>query len=418
MASTITSTTKHPNADDVRDFAVACQIDPLFDDKYMPMIEVAVRSYIPEGWKIKVDPDDRWYFIHTNSAGVPTKSTWEHPKVERVRDEVQASIAKDEKREREIMEALNPIDPQKAAIKKRRQDKRNVQKSVELVVLELKKKFGSPEVEDVRINKKVPGFFTVDPFEVQRVCSELNIVPNMVRERRYVWMARMCVHAGIPEGWVRGEDKEIKGKLCRQFRDDTWENTDLYIKETPALQYWKNVLKYMKDDDAAEDQGRIEVDRDWNKFVKLKSERTYYFDFNEGSLSFEDGAGDDPEEEEVEKEEEEEDEEEPQEDVLESLLLQSILFNPVYTMKDILAFARECRIPAQEVESHPKLQAFLKAELMKALPDTWDRCVNPDQKVHYYDEPRKLSMWKHPRADSIKLRHDKVIAKRKKMEVS
>ena len=101
-----------PNENDIHSFAVACQIDPLFDEKYMPLVEGAARSSMPEGWKVKIDPDDRWYFIHTNSAGVPTESTWEHPKVEMVRDEVQALIAEDERREREMMEALNPIDPE------------------------------------------------------------------------------------------------------------------------------------------------------------------------------------------------------------------------------------------------------------------------------------------------------------------
>ena len=50
----VTPVTKHPNEDDVRDFAIACQIDPLFDDKYMPMINSAVHSAMPEGWKIKI----------------------------------------------------------------------------------------------------------------------------------------------------------------------------------------------------------------------------------------------------------------------------------------------------------------------------------------------------------------------------
>ena len=59
------------------------------------------------------------------------------------------------------------------------------------------------------------------------------------------------------------------------------------------------------------------VDRDWNKFERLKSMRTFHFDFNEGVLIFEDGGGDDPEEEEDEEDDEEEageDEEEPQEE--------------------------------------------------------------------------------------------------------
>ena len=99
------------------------------------------------------------------------------------------------------------------------------------------------------------------------------------------------------------------------------------------------------------------------------------------------------------------------------MLLVQILLNPVYTMKDILAFAKECKIPDHEVESHPKLQNFLKVELIKVLPDTWERCVNPDGKAHFYDEPRKLSMWKHPRAEGIRIRHDKVVAKRKKLEL-
>ena len=43
---------------------------------------------------------------------MPTESTWEHPKVEQIRDEVQHSIAEDERKEREMMEALNPIDPE------------------------------------------------------------------------------------------------------------------------------------------------------------------------------------------------------------------------------------------------------------------------------------------------------------------
>ncbi|GMH99313.1 hypothetical protein TrST_g9163 [Triparma strigata] len=413
----VTPVTKHPNEDDVRDFAIACQIDPLFDDKYMPMINSAVHSAMPEGWKIKIDPDDKWYFIHTNVAGVPTKSTWEHPNVEAVRDEVQENIAADEKRERLMMEALNPVDPEEAAAKKRRQDKRSIVNSVELVTLELKKEFGSPEVEDIKMNKNYPGFFSCDPFEVRHACEALHINTNAIKDRRYVWMARMAVLGGIPEGWVRGEDKEIKGKMCRQYRDSSWENEELYVTETPFYKYWKNVIKYARNDDAAEDTagGRIEVVFDWNMFVKPKTGRSYTFNFIEGFFTFDDGGEDDVVEEVAEVEEVEEEEEEEQESVLEALLLAQILLNPVYTMKDILTFAKQCKIPATEVEGSEKLSSFLKNELMKALPDTWERCVNPDGKVHYYDEPRKISMRKHPRADGIRIRHEKIIAKRKKM---
>lgn len=302
-----------------------------------------------------------------------------------------------------------------AAAKKRRQDKRNIVNSVELVTLELKKEFGSPEVEDVKMNKNYPGFFSCDPFEVRFACESLNINTNAIKDRRYVWIARMCVLGGLPEGWVRGEDREIKGKKCRQFRDSEWENQELYITETPAYKYWKNVLKYSRDDDAAEDTGgRIEVVFDWNMFVKPKTRRSYTFNFIEGIFTFDDGGGDDVVEEEVEVEEVEE-EEEVQESVLEALLLAQVLLNPVYTMKDILTFAKECKIPAAEVEENEKLSSFLKNELVKALPDTWERCVNPDGKIHYYDEPRKISMWKHPHADGIRIRHEKVVAKRKKM---
>ncbi|GMH93482.1 hypothetical protein TL16_g12641 [Triparma laevis f. inornata] len=302
-----------------------------------------------------------------------------------------------------------------AAAKKRRQDKRNIVNSVELVTLELKKEFGSPEVEDVKMNKNYPGFFSCDPFEVRFACESLNINTNAIKDRRYAWIARMCVLGGLPEGWVRGEDREIKGKKCRQFRDSEWENQELYITETPAYKYWKNVLKYSRDDDAAEDTGgRIEVVFDWNMFVKPKTRRSYTFNFIEGIFTFDDGGGDDVVEEEVEVEEVEEEEEE-QESVLEALLLAQVLLNPVYTMKDILTFAKECKIPAAEVEENEKLSSFLKNELMKALPDTWERCVNPDGKIHYYDEPRKIAMWKHPHADGIRIRHEKVVAKRKKM---
>ena len=41
----------------------------------------------------------------------------------------------------------------------------------------------------------------------------------MISDRSYVWMARMIVLAGLPEGWVRGEDREIKGKVRRRLHN-------------------------------------------------------------------------------------------------------------------------------------------------------------------------------------------------------
>ena len=85
---------------------------------------------------------------------------------------------------------------------------------------------------------------------------------------------------------------------------------------------------------------------------------------------------------------------------------------PHFTMEELLAFAEDCCISAKEVQSNPKLASFLEQQLLMPLPDGWTKFTNPDGKVHYYHEKKRLGMWVHPRGESIFERHTRVVARK------
>lgn len=247
----------HPNSSDVRAFAVACQIDPSFDTKYIPMIAAACEGELPPTWISVIDPSDKWYFcthfkpvvkkyLEDNPHSPPavalaasggkrpkSLSVWEHPSVPALRDEVQELIAEDEKQERLAMEALNPIDPEEARLKKIKMGKRQIIKSVEVVVLDAKAMYGSPDVDDVVCDSSHDGFFTCDPEDFLFACDALMIPlpPETGYHDSLLWPARMCALTPLPDNWTRGPDlpRAEDGTVKRQYRCDEWENEEMYV---------------------------------------------------------------------------------------------------------------------------------------------------------------------------------------------
>lgn len=60
---------------------------------------------------------------------------------------------------------------------------------------------------------------------------------------------------------------------------------------------------------------------------------------------------------------------------------------------------------------------YLEEQLLLPLPDGWVKHVNPDGEVHYVHEYKKISMWDHPRASLVQQIHERVVARRKKVEL-
>ena len=303
----------HPTSGDVHSFAKQCQIDPSFDTKYMPLITTFVSAPLPETWQGRVDPDDRWYFYcsfkpvirqHLSIAhkkDVPRYiSTWEHPLIPTVRDQVQDLISADAKKEEAMFLALNPMDPEEARIKKHRMEKRAIIKAVEVVVLKNKEMYGSPDVDDVRCDPTHHSFFTCDPLEVCYAIAQLGISvdKDVSDETGLVWIARMCALTPLPEDW----DKVlVEGDHQRKYRCREWENEELVIHEPPCFKYWRTVLVAKRSEVTDGEEGleaalddAVDNDYDVTAFVKLHTGRKYVFDFYTQTSTFEDGGDDDP----------------------------------------------------------------------------------------------------------------------------
>ncbi|GMI40650.1 hypothetical protein TeGR_g8266 [Tetraparma gracilis] len=449
----------HPNSSDVRAFAVACQIDPSFDTKYIPMITAACEGELPPTWVSVIDPSDKWYFcthfkpvvkkyLEDNPHSPPavalaasggkrpkSLSVWEHPSVPALRDEVQELIAEDEKQERLAMEALNPIDPEEARLKKIKMGKRQIIKSVEVVVLDAKAMYGSPDVDDVVCDSSHDGFFTCDPEDFLFACDALKIPlpPETGYHDSLLWPARMCALTPLPDNWTRGPDlpRAEDGTVKRQYRCDEWENEEMYIHEPPVFKYWRNVVvakrvelgekREEEGEDGVEDdvglQERLNVvvenEYEINLFVGKKSGRRCFLDFETRDITWEDGLGWDPEVEEEGAEEEqvvvvekvESEEEEGGEGGVE------------VEEGAIKKFAKQCKITPYEYKHNPKVRVYLEEQLLLSLPDGWVKHVNPDGEVHYVHEYKKISMWDHPRASLVQQIHERVVARRKKVEL-
>jgi hypothetical protein len=312
------------------------------------------------------------------------------------------------------------LSPEERAAKQKKAGKRAIKQANEMVMLDLKKAFGSPDVEDVKRDSSVEGYYTVDPMEVIYAYQKLGINPNKISEKRYMWMARMCVVCGIPEGWSRGEDKEDKKKgLLRQYRLETWENEKLFVSELPAFKFWKSVLKAAREDDAVSDESRVVVEADWNMFVKDKTGRAYFYDFFERITTFTDGGTDDVEEEEPEKVEEEDVPEKAEEAEEEGgTKLKNLLSQPVCTEAMIKELASDSNISWKDVQQNGKMKDFLKTTLLEDLPDGFVRYITPEGKNHYYSASKNISTYRNPRAEGVQVRHEKAMERKKKIKLN
>ena len=111
----------HPNETDELNFYRSCQIDPLFDIKYAPQVTEALNNkwlgpHMGGSWCSLVDPDDRIFYFQkddkddegtaAHGEGAQRNLTWEHPRIPDLRDEIQDNIAADEKKEKEMLKAL------------------------------------------------------------------------------------------------------------------------------------------------------------------------------------------------------------------------------------------------------------------------------------------------------------------------
>ena len=467
----------HPNPSDYKKFYHACQIDPLFDSKYSPKVEEALENvtylgdYLGGNWTSLIDPNDEiFYFQKKVGAALDfdmdsdtiTNLTWEHPRIPNLRDSIQDEIAADHAREQAMLKALEPkLSPEEEEEIRIRKEKRMVAQSIELVSLELKDKFGNPEIDDVS-PKPDEDYWTANPFEVMFAakCLGINLTEEDRQingeeiEYRYIWTARMAANTPLEKPWIQGPPIYVEEEdVCyRQYRDDTWDDSKLYVREPPGMEYWRLVLECCRmdddDDDADDDYGDDDDDdvegsgiderrkaydtTEYNKFASKKSGREYFFDYDTQLKTFVDGGQDEDDELEEEEgggelekkknEEEEEKEKEEEEEEKETQRQSKLNFKQmlIVTHEDVLRFGRESKIPPREIENNPKLATYLKNTLLQPLEDDWKKARNPDGKVFYYrdysDSDKKEAIWYHPLAPETEEKYKRGLEKRKEFE--
>ena len=227
-----------PSDLDVETFAAELGMDLEFDSDQRWLIDQALESSLPPLWTRFFNPSGRSYYVRQ-----PTKQdskevvTWVHPLVPAyskifdniLADQLEAQkaalgiVSDDEEDDNDTPEEFdagisfqgNRADNQDGPKLSSKQRKK-LRASLQDALLYYKKIIGDPATEDVRPHQDVPGFWDVEPDDVEEMANYLDI--DKEKQPYLMWIARIAAAAPLPPGWTAHSDGDDISNLCAESR--------------------------------------------------------------------------------------------------------------------------------------------------------------------------------------------------------
>ncbi len=229
-------TFRFPVRRDVETFAAELGMDLEFDGDQQWLIDQALASALPPLWRRLFNPHGRAYYVREPTKQEPHEVvTWAHPLVpaySKIFDNILAEQAEaqkialgivsedDEDDEDDEDEGAGGADgagaPSADAPKLSGSQKKKLRASTQDALLYYKKVLGDPSTEDVRPREEAPGYWNVEPEDVEDMAEYLGIDP--ATQPHLMWVARIAASAPLAPGWSAHSDGDDISNLVAERR--------------------------------------------------------------------------------------------------------------------------------------------------------------------------------------------------------
>ena len=219
-----------PTRRDVETFASELGMDLEFDGDQQWLIDQALASALPPLWRRLFNPQGRAYYVREPTKQEPHEVvTWAHPLVpaySKIFDNILAEQAEAQKvalgivseddeggeDEDEATDAGASWDgPELSGSQKKK-----LRASIQDALLYYKKILGDPSTEDVRPREETPGYWNVEPEDVEDMAEYLGIDP--AKQPHLMWVARIAASAPLAPGWSAHSDGDDISNLVAERR--------------------------------------------------------------------------------------------------------------------------------------------------------------------------------------------------------